>query len=821
MQRARKNRGSVVLMVVGLLTIIAMLGSTFVIVAKFDRRQSKALVATAPLDDMAESMLAMIVQELLDDLRIDTGGVYTKATAGDPLSLSHLIDFAHDDVDSLVATTDIMETGAHKSKVGGMTLGAEVDADGDGVNDAYLFDTGVTTSTGEKMFVAVRVIDGGSCLNVNIAYAPLTVNDEPMLHSNVSLVQLAGQAVADNIHKERSGATGPLDDAVIRAYNTQYVLCPDNASAACRPYDMSDMLALHGRGNHTGPTATGRLFTTLGAACFNASRRHMTTWSTSRVMLPVPVAAVAGKTDITPLTHRVDLNKADYADLFRAFYNAIPADASIITGTGAGEQDNSRRLLAAQLAVNVIDFRDADSEVTVQTPKNSGGADIGTVYGIERQPFVTEAFGKKYKDATDSMNIVTREYWAVELFNPYTTQIDLTDYKITSAGGDADLTGVIDPGKRVVLVSDALAITVNAAGTEKEISSLDLSGESKILRRPTGAATKTIMIAKIPPVDPGEPADNEKTIKNIIWHDVRSDALYTRDIKNVLTTTTGHDYTNVAAEGGTSTDATSRLGQSNTDLPPDQGLISTPVYVRNGEMISMGDLCRIFYYGPSDTKSLREQLGTTAGRDVGRLDPAGTAGTYADDLTPDVPIGALLTDYLTLASPLEDGVGADDDEDDVVYGRVNINTAPKTVLMCLGLTDAQASAIITQRTSKKGFSTTGEVAAVIGTTANNTYSVRSPDNYAIAVGPANSKDDDGLPTADTEKVDGDLIKYHAAYSWISNHITVRSDTYIAYIRVQIGATNPRQVRYYAAVIDRSNCREDADRPVVRMFGQTK
>ena len=64
----------------------------------------------------------------------------------------------------------------------------------------------------------------------------------------------------------------------------------------------------------------------------------------------------------------------------------------------------------------------------------------------------------------------------------------------------------------------------------------------------------------------------------------------------------------------------------------------------------------------------------------------------------------------------------------------------------------------------------------------------------------------------------DLAKHRLCYSWASNSLTVRSDVYLAYIRVQVGDDEDavQGVRHYVAVIDRSNCRRRDDRPIVRM-----
>lgn len=67
------------------------------------------------------------------------------------------------------------------------------------------------------------------------------------------------------------------------------------------------------------------------------------------------------------------------------------------------------------------------------------------------------------------------------------------------------------------------------------------------------------------------------------------------------------------------------------------------------------------------------------------------------------------------------------------------------------------------------------------------------------------------------------------YTQISNLISVRSDTFVAYVRVQVGNGHdnpgsherPQSVRHYIAIIDRSNCRQAGELPLVRAFAEIK
>jgi len=95
-------------------------------------------------------------------------------------------------------------------------------------------------------------------------------------------------------------------------------------------------------------------------------------------------------------------------------------------------------LRGALAAVNTMDLRDSDDDVTSRTivltdyesvnPSQPAGREgpqyLVTVYGTERQPYITEIYARSNPaDATNA-------YVAVELHNPYPTPIKLTNWRL-------------------------------------------------------------------------------------------------------------------------------------------------------------------------------------------------------------------------------------------------------------------------------------------------------------------------------------------------------------------------------------------------------
>ncbi|MDY7011915.1 MAG: hypothetical protein SVV80_14385, partial [Planctomycetota bacterium] len=203
------RKGSVIVMVVALLVLLAMVGSTFIIIAHMDRREAKSLATAAPMNQVAEGVLQQIRAKLTDDLYFDTAT--GTVVYGNAAKYQEQVDFPHEDYDKHLASFAPVDTngdgiadawrhvsnihGAAADKVSNLAIndGYLVDTDGwaylwdAGQNawvltpagtsgswpgDAVLFKSGVTNRAGEAYYVAVRVIDASSLININSAYGP-------------------------------------------------------------------------------------------------------------------------------------------------------------------------------------------------------------------------------------------------------------------------------------------------------------------------------------------------------------------------------------------------------------------------------------------------------------------------------------------------------------------------------------------------------------------------------------------------------------------------------------------------------------------------
>jgi len=73
----KKDKGSILLLVLGLLAILAMLGSVFLFTARMSSKQNKALSQVTQSDYLAESVVSELKTKLREDLwNSDSGDIY-------------------------------------------------------------------------------------------------------------------------------------------------------------------------------------------------------------------------------------------------------------------------------------------------------------------------------------------------------------------------------------------------------------------------------------------------------------------------------------------------------------------------------------------------------------------------------------------------------------------------------------------------------------------------------------------------------------------------------------------------------------------------
>lgn len=754
MKRQTHRRGSAVILVIALLVLLAMIGMTFIIATHADRGEAKSIERVMPFQSSARAVFQRVQQERMADLYIGAAGPYGAAD-----TVAKTIDYPSDQVDAMLASNTPQVTAAGRliwphvsNPLGGMsatnvdiTNPLLVDTDGYSWNfggqqysgDALPFDSGLLDEDGRHIIAAVRVVDQSGQFNANMAYAPsYATANWPMNATEISVQALLPNSYGC-LHSVRAGAKNPYvtywfgtnDD--LRTYwknygNRPYNIIP-NAGYPYKGYvnyDMADMIGVLWGGQPS--TAYGWLH----AGCkssndqvddYYGARPFLTTWSAERIFVPQRAALTAADQLKFPgRTQRVkaDLNTAGLAELYTAFYNALPFDETVPANK------DLRRQTAAQLAVNVIDFRDMDRNVTVAkidattgdislaADTDTGGVGYTLVYGIERQPFVSKVYQRK-EWAADGQTVV-RQYSVIELFNPYQSDISLGGYRLKVGGVSEDLTDqfIVPAGQKSFIVSDTAAgpasnvkfdpnlTTYETSSGRKRrwlTSNLDLSQDVKILRRRVLSSATTPVDVVIATAKVSLTPAAGAVFRTTEWDDVAGNCRWAVGSVSKTFTDVGHDYTSaspVDLPGGLNSATFGTLATN----PP------CPVFVRTfssgtGTFLNVGELFRILCVGPAADKSLQDNLATGAtpfssdtsvfnGRLPMNQDGGGVAVNnlaYPANM-PALPLGCLAQDYLMVNSPAADGVDNDGDGitdnagEEITYGKININTAPQPVL---------------------------------------------------------------------------------------------------------------------------------------------
>ncbi len=137
--------------------------------------------------------------------------------------------------------------------------------------------------------------------------------------------------------------------------------------------------------------------------------------------------------DAMPAGHegyaKVDINRASALEI----YNALKTEYG-------SEKDD---LLLLQFAVNIVDQRDSDSIPTVLSHST------GTVFGLERTPRLSEVY-------PDSRTPDERgdDGQFVEIQNPWSTDLDLTGWTLSVGGTNLPLQGRLRPSELLIVTDD-------------------------------------------------------------------------------------------------------------------------------------------------------------------------------------------------------------------------------------------------------------------------------------------------------------------------------------------------------------------------------
>jgi len=501
----------------------------------------------------------------------------------------------------------------------------------------------------------------------------------------------------------------------------------------------------------------------------------------------------------------------------------------------------------AQLAANIVDFADEDTEVTVIT--DPCGI---TYYGFDAQPFITELGMYIIVSSDFDLNL---DYYVVELYNPFDDVIDLNDFVLELY--DPETSQFVDilfpPGVQIapndyfVIVNDLgaaayfpipvgswvdpkLRFFSNWVPPDKRKPVVDFRQGPDKSQPPIYFGWKNSYILYLKRIDvPGPPLPPIYVDQQIIDSAWVAPAM-------VAPVAFGRDIRDWHV-----------IYQTLVQVPPTFGLpnffdpnvslthnfsffLPNPLRPR-ARFVTVGDIPRVLTIGNGITRN------STIGEQLW-----GTPRTMEANIRLDLqnPYHRDVFHYLTVFDPSTDNIDNDGDtridpndrSEWKIPGRININTAPWYVIAQLPwMADSLAQASVAYRDKlplldamggliadyadrttatasliplreAPGFESTGELNFLIaGAAANYNIGRYALDANDLLYFPDLTTNPLGGPFPPGDEVIDDFEERDVIFSRISNLVTVRSDVFTAYILVRIGADGPQ--KRVIAILDRS------------------
>jgi len=752
-------------------------------------------------------------------------------------------------------TEIILEDGLWSDPTNVWPWGAAADADGDGITDArWVRIPGLRGPQGEYLYAAIRIIDNGAALNVDTAYA----NDEQSKGEWLTEVSLEGMARPSltpaekledvkDLHADRD-ATGTYADDM-GGYYRNIVLSLDSPTlgvAGTRLFDLSDELELRTRYfldamSRTALEYTWQSYLSSGntykripyddlTGWFNnlnwrdtqeheatLDRRHfLTTHSWDRTI----GGNISGGADVEGFERPEQDDVVNAGQKVKREHGAqaninLDEAAEIAWALGhafANGGDPNDRKTAAQLACNIVDYRDSDTVPSYIHYASSGSTPDTYVFGHEPQPYISKLIATIATNPT----VAGANTFQVELYNPYSTSLNLSDFlvRVYDSGG-IQLSETSLSGTLTSHTSTGAPETIGEFATFKDLGAGNYDVEEYYivtLVRVVDSQSALLDKWECPEhVDGGW----------LHWNgSQQEESRTTADWSVIWDPAPTRNY--------------------NLDIP------GTPFR-------TVGEVTRILKIGPPwldssgavdivGTKTVGEILQSGSTISTGRLDMEDS-----DD--------ALLLNYLAVLTRMDDtdknGDGQKDDASELrIPGRININTAPRRIIasipwvqnlqdspnppmteedkekLSLAITayrdkvdlsadggpdysDREAATGITGIRSECGFANIGELLNVTRADGGDAF-------FDIRRWGKNTHNDDtsGDPNegpwfdAIADTAEDDLEERDVLFHRMSNLVTVRSDVFTAYILVRLGERGPE--RRVMALLDRSNVFKPTD-----------
>jgi len=864
------SAGSALILAVVLTSMLAIVGVLFVMMARVDKVATSAISENRELDLAVETVIAKVSQELVSDVPgiipwqeyydyPDVNNAWLASLepyqfAANDYRWRHISDVNNQlgpgawDLPAVIVPDYQLPSQVGDSNA---FLVYPADADGDGISEStWVQLRDMTSSKGEPIFAAIRIVDNQAMLNVNTGFKfdpNVNVVDANRIDGSsqlqINLMALSwrpGVTFYDpcdeiSLLQARANPALGLNPLALVQYEQNVIWRYVQPNGPYTPFDISDELEFRYRYllNHTGidtrlevwggefrintfstpvlPGELGEWFISAydaGLLDPNYAFRHIaTTYNMDRIIDPNGDRMININRETSPW--RI------YDKLVRGY---------------PGIADTFTRRQYAQLAVNIVDFADNDPNVTTLVDP------IGAVYyGFDAQPFITEVAWK-----IDQLPESGRNYYALELYNPFNKILDLNDFMLELVDRSNPTTdyyqigffpGEIINANSYFVIANYLSFFAicpydpNCRTNVKQDTRLSFFGSWKLPDKSKPVEDRRADPDKgKPPIYIGWSHGYDVFLKRRVFVPALGAYQWIYVDKWLIEpylAQPGEDrffgraqndwhvvyQTPITIEISPYRAGVGRLGTWNglSGLPEHYFSFFLPNPLNPvREFITVGDIPRILTlgHGAEPNSTIGEQLGRRLRSEeyLVRLDLAN-------------PYHRNVFQYLTVFDPNSDGI--DNDADGLIDaadirspevqipGRININTASWYVLAQLPWVSAHtpnyelARAIVNHRDMAGGFGSIGELNFVGNA---DPCSFRSIGYYART----DVQGGDLLRFPDLTYGDGipdDFEERDVIFSRISNLVTVRSDVFTAYILVRIGADGPQ--KRVIAILDRS------------------
>ncbi|MFC1676854.1 hypothetical protein ACFL3G_07325 [Planctomycetota bacterium] len=466
--KKRRRGGSALILAVVLTSLLAIVGTMFLMSARVNKMSTEAVVDEKSLDMAVGTVIARISQELASDVPGLAGQEYYDYPDAENSWLANLEPYEDvanvyrwqqvSDLDDILVdagfSTQQLQVEIVEDYQPSVWLGDVADADGDGVADSRWIELNETTSKGKPIFAAIRVIDNGAMLNANTAFqfdrnSAESSRIDGRSQTQINLLGLTNRDT-DSVEKNalerlqaiRCGSEpNGISLSDITSYEQNVVRKKDSAITGYTPFDISDELELRNRFFLN----TSRNYKDVINSRIERKLARDDNWNnTFAIGLKVP--RTADVYDPCEWFYRLNNSSPDDPCLYDYRHIVTTYNADQIIGDDGqrmhyvksnsvdpnlaqelydrflyGIDPNGDLLSAdqelelAQIAANIKDYGDGDSVVSVvEVDPNNISSPI--VYGFERPCIYVSELATQH---TRDLNGVENVSYAIELYMPY------------------------------------------------------------------------------------------------------------------------------------------------------------------------------------------------------------------------------------------------------------------------------------------------------------------------------------------------------------------------------------------------------------------